>query len=124
MSTKVQDGCSEKLEELSRFQLLRRKKKTVAAMKPIHCASTSTSSSANERAVQDGLWTTLIGITPKPVMSACISTSAVCMKEILPKIVKSKVEEYVKSDENHVRSMRVLYEGGLISKRKYTLHKK
>ena len=120
VSTKVQDGCSEKLEELSRFQLLRRKKKTVAAMKPIHCASTSTSSSANERAVQDGLWTTLIGITPKPVMSAYISTSAVCMNEILPKIVKNKVEEYVKSDKNHVRSMRVLYEGGLISKRKYT----
>lgn len=53
-------------------------------------------------------------------MTAYISTSAVCMNEILPKIVKSKVEEYVKSDENQVRSMHVLYEGGLISKRKYT----
>lgn len=78
------------------FSFCGEKKKTVAATKPIHCASTSTSSSANERAVQDGLWTTLIGITPKPVMSAYISTSAVCMNEILPKIVKSKVEECIK----------------------------
>ena len=42
------------------------------------------------------------------------------MKEILPKLLKNKVDEYVKSDANNVRSMRVLYEGGLISKRKYT----
>ena len=75
---------------------------------------------SNEKAVQDGLWTTLIGITPKPVIAEYISTSKVCMKEILPKLLKSKVDEYVKSDANNVRSMRVLYEGGLISKRKYT----
>ena len=35
-------------------------------------------------------------------------------------LLKNKVDEYVKSDANNVRSMRVLYEGGLISKRKYT----
>ena len=120
VSTKVQKDCSEKLENLSRFQLLRRKKKTVEALKPIHCASNSRSTSLDEKAVQDGLWTTIIGTTPKPVMSEYISTSKVCMDEILPKIVKGKVDEYVKSDANKVRSMRVLYEGGLISKRKYT----
>lgn len=119
VSTKVQVHCSEKAENLSRWQLLRRKKKTVSVLKPVHCAS-SGSSSSNEKAVQDGLWTTLIGITPKPVIAENISTSKVCMKEILPKNLKNKVDEYVKSDANNVRSMRVLYEGGLISKRKYT----
>ena len=119
VSTKVQVNCSEKAENLSRWQLHRRKKKTVSVLKPVHCASGG-SSSSNEKAVQDGLWTTLIGITPKPVIAEYISTSKVCMKEILPKLLKSKVDEYVKSDANNVRSMRVLYEGGLISKRKYT----
>ena len=33
---------------------------------------------------------------------------------------QSRWYEYVKSDANSIRSMRVLYEGGLISKRKYT----
>lgn len=87
--TKVQVHCSEKAENLSRWQLFRRKKKTVSVLKPVHCAS-SGSSSSNEKAVQDGLWTTLIGITPKPVIVENISTSKVCMKEILPKLLKTK----------------------------------
>lgn len=47
----------------------------------------------DERASQDALWTTLIGISPKPIIPAYISTSAVCMNEILPNIVKGKVED-------------------------------
>ena len=115
MSTKVQENCSWKAENLSRWQLLRRKKKTLAALKPIHCASSSNTSSSQEKAVQDRLWTTLIGTTPKPAIAEYISTSRVCMNEILPTI-----DNYVKSDANNIRSVRVLYEGGLISKRKYT----
>ena len=82
--------------------------------------NSSNTSSSQEKAVQDGLWTTLIGTTPKPAIAEYISTSRVCMNEILPTILKSKVDNYVKSDANNIRSMRVLYEGGLISKRKYT----
>ena len=39
VSTKVQVNCSEKAENLSRWQLHRRKKKTVSVLKPVHCAS-------------------------------------------------------------------------------------
>ena len=42
------------------------------------------------------------------------------MQEILPDIVKGKRKHYEQSKGNQVRSLRVLYEGGLISKRKYT----
>lgn len=42
------------------------------------------------------------------------------MHGIIPNIVKAKIKEYEKSKENRVKSMRVLYEGGLISKSKYT----
>ena len=119
VSSKVQNDCSEKLEHLSRFQLLRRKKKTITALKPIHCGSNNMSVS-DDQSVQDGLWTTLIGTTSKQVMETCIANSAVCMNDIIPKIVKRRVKEYEKSDQNQLRSIRVLYEGGMVSKQKYT----
>ena len=42
------------------------------------------------------------------------------MQEIIPGVVKGKIKTYEQSKENQVRTLRVLYEGGLISKRKYT----
>ena len=116
VSSKVQNDCSEKLEHLSRFQLLRRKKKTIAALKPIQCGSNNMSVSDD----QSGLWTTLIRTTSKQVMETYILNSTVCMNDIIPKIVKRRVKEYEKRDQNQLRSMRVLYEGGMVSKRKYT----
>ena len=53
VSTKVQVNCSEKAENLSRWQLLRRKKKTLSVLKPVHCAS-SGSSSSNEKQFRTG----------------------------------------------------------------------
>ena len=58
VSTKVQVNCREKAENLSRWQLHRRKKKIVSVLKPVHCASGG-SSSSNEKAVQDRLWTSV-----------------------------------------------------------------
>ena len=75
---------------------------------------------SDDQSVQDGLWTTLIGTASKQVMETYITNSAVCMNDIIPKIVKRRVQEYEKSDQNQLRSMRVLYEGGMVSKRKYT----
>ena len=45
-------------------------------------------------------------------MGTYIANSAVCMNDIIPKIVKRRVQEYEKSDQNQLRSMRVFYEGG------------
>lgn len=73
---------------------------------------------SDDQSVQDGLWTTLIGTTSKQVMETYIPNSTVCMNDIIPKIVKRRVKEYKKSDQ--LRSMCVLYEGGMVSKRKYT----
>ena len=42
------------------------------------------------------------------------------MNDIIPKIVKRRFKEYEKGDQNQLRSIRVLYEGGMVSKRKYT----
>jgi hypothetical protein len=53
-------------------------------------------------------------------MKKYIELSNTCSKQLVPKIVKKAVKEYENSDQNRVRSMRVLYEGGLVSSRKYT----
>ncbi|CAH3148835.1 unnamed protein product [Porites lobata] len=86
--------------------------------RPIHCGSNM--SVSDDQSVQDGLWTTLIGTASKQVMETYITNSAVCMNDIIPKIVKRRVQEYEKSEQNQLRSMRVLYEGGMVSRRKYT----
>ena len=62
----------------------------------------------------------MIGTASKQGMETYITNSAVCMNDIIPKSVKRRVQEYEKSEQNQLRSMRVLYEGGMVSKRKYT----
>ena len=53
-------------------------------------------------------------------MREYISNSKKCMGSLVPSIVNSKIKEYEKSQANKIRSMRVLYESGLLGKRKYT----
>ena len=122
-SSNILETCSDKLN-LSRSQQLRRKKKTLAAVRSIHCATSASPNPAGVREskpVIDGLWTTLLGTaSTSHAMATYVSQSKVCMKKILPEIVKTKFKQYQLSQENRVRSMRVLYESGLISKRKYT----
>ncbi len=110
-SNRILDSSSEKLD-LSRSQQSRRKQKTVTAMKTIHCG-TDMKLDESLKSVKDGLWTTLIE-TCKHVQSK------LCTGRILPSIIKDKCKEYTTSQSNQIRSMRVLYERGLIGKRKYT----
>jgi len=80
-----------------------RRKKTLSILRPIHVSGSTakeTGPCEENRPVLDGLWSTLVCTASKPEMANYITKS--------------------KSKENQVRSMCVLYEGGLISKRKYT----
>ena len=70
--------------------------------------------------MNDGLWTTLLDTASISQMTTYVSQSKVCMGKVVPEIVKAKFKEFQLSQENQVRSMRVLYECGLIGKRKYT----
>ena len=120
ISSKILPTNSKKLN-LSRKQFFRRRKKTLAALGPIHtCSGATKKSPQDNKPVLDGLWTTLISTASKPEMTNYISNSDICMQEIIPGIVKGKIKYYKQSEGNQVRSLRVLYEGGLISKRKYT----
>lgn len=42
------------------------------------------------------------------------------MELVLPKILENKINDYEKSQKNQIRGMCVLYENGLLGKRKYT----
>ena len=112
----VNPTCSEKLN-LSRKQFLMRRKKILSALRPIHI---STAAREDNKPVLDDLWTTLVCTASKPDMTNYITNSNICMHEIIPNVIKSKIKDYERSKENQVRSMRVFYEGGLISKKKYT----
>ena len=88
-------------------------------MKTIHCG-TDIKPDESLKPVKDGLWTTLIGTCTISELSTYISQSKLCTERVLPSIVKDKCKEYTCSKSNQIRSMRVLYERGLIGKRKYT----
>lgn len=106
---------------MSASQFRRRKQRTVQAVKAIHCDShVYTPEKEQSKSVKDGLWTTLIGSAETGEMKEYISNSNRCMSSVIPSIINSKVKEYEKSEANQIRSMRVLYESGLLGKRKYT----
>lgn len=70
ISSEILPTNSKKLN-LSRKQFFRRRKKTLAALVPIHkCAKTEKKLPQNNKPVLDGLWTTLIYTASKPEMTA------------------------------------------------------
>ena len=96
-------------------------KKTQQALRPIHCGShLFIPERENVKAVNDGLWTTLINSATEGEMKEYIENSTKCMESVLPKILENKVNDNKKSQKNQIRSMRILYENGLLGKRKYT----
>ena len=120
MTSKINPTNSETLS-MSASQFKRRKQKTVQAVKAIHCNShVYTPVEEQTKSVKDGLWTSLISFAETGDMREYISNSKKCMNSVIPSIVNSKVKEYEKSQANQIRSMRVLYESGLLGKRKYT----
>ena len=95
---------------LSACQFRRRKERTVQAeaLKQIHCDShVNTPVKKHTKAINDGLWTTMIGSETNDELKEYVSNSKKCMNSIVPGILA-------------IRSMRVMYEGGLLGKRKYT----
>lgn len=100
-------------------QQTRPKAKTMTALKEIHCNSMSNGAIKSKAAHKAGLWTTLITeISPKELKNYMIHSN-MCMQSVVPVIVKDAVKEYEISEANYVRSAGILYQGGLLSKRKY-----
>ena len=90
ISSEVLSMNSEKLN-LSRKQFFRHRKKTLAALGPIHTYSGATKKLLqNNKPLLDGMWTTLISTASKPDRANYIRNSNICMQGIIPDIVKGK----------------------------------
>ena len=76
---------SEKLN-LSRAQIMRRRKITLEVLRPVHCGM-------KKILVLDGMWTTLINTAPKKCMAEYIRMSKTCT-QIVQQIVQTNIHEY------------------------------
>lgn len=92
----------------------RRKKETIDACADIHGGTDQ-----NKAPVLAGLWVTLIKEAAPSKLASYFSKSQKTLNKVVPKIVKENVAKFESSFENKLRSVRVLYSNGLLSKEKY-----
>lgn len=91
-----------------------RMNETMVSAEIIHGAT-----NINCKPALDGLWATLLNNTPQKQLQNYIeNTPKVISKSVSP-IIKKKVNQYENSSANSTRSLKILYNGGLISKSKY-----
>ncbi len=72
----------------------------------------------NNDAAFDGLWVTLINECSQQQLQSYVEASPKMMK-IIFKVTKAQTKRYEESQDNLVRSLKVLYAKGLLSKEKY-----
>ena len=92
----------------------RRKDETLEACSEIHGAT-----NRDQGLALDGIWCTLINASSPDRMLGYVSQSLKVRKKVLPTVVKKQVKMFEDSTENRLRSIKVLYSGGLLSKEKY-----
>ena len=56
---------------------------------------------------------------PVSHLKGLVRSSKKMMRQIIPDVVRESITEYEKSQDNLIRSIDVLYSGGLMSKAKY-----
>ena len=92
----------------------RRKRETENEAKIIHGAS-----DVDRSPLYDGLWATTMTYAPVSHLKGLVRSSKKMMRQIIPDVVRESITEYEKSQDNLIRSIDVLYSGGLMSKAKY-----
>lgn len=111
----IQPGNSEQLQD--RFVKPRssrkRKHETIEACAEIHGATES-----DKRPCLDGMWVSLVATASSEQLKNYIACSKK-VTNVLPPVVNKAVAEFEESTDNSVRSVKVLYCKGLISKEKY-----
>ena len=91
-----------------------RKTQTVSAAKMLHGATEE-----NMAPAYAGLIAVLNETAPIGMLTDALMKSAKFTEKVIPKIVKQKILEFEKSHANFVRSVNILYRGGIASKQKY-----
>lgn len=113
--SKVEAGNSEKFDvPTAERSAKRRKDETLEACSEIHGATDH-----DQGPALYGMWCILIIGSPPDGMSGYVSQSLKVRKKVLPTVVKKEVKKFEASTENPLRSIKVLYSGGLLSKENY-----
>lgn len=92
----------------------RRRRETIHACGEIHGGT-----SENKGPIVDALWLTLVKEAKPSQLVKYFTLSKKVMTKVVPKVVKENIPTFENSFENKVRSIRVLYSKGLLSKEKY-----
>lgn len=91
-----------------------RRLQTLNAAKMLHGATAE-----NMTPAYAGLMAVLNESAPLSVLSDAMIKCAKFTKKVIPKIVKQKINIFEKSQTNFIRSVNILYRGGIASKQKY-----
>ena len=95
----------------------KRRKLTYDSAKKIH--STPSTEPEVQCATANGLWSTLVTNCKTKVVTGILKKSKTVCKAVVPQLVAKSVAKFEKSSKNFLRSVSVLYKGGIFSKRKY-----
>ena len=82
-------------------------------------ARSSDNESLKRKSALDGIWSTLINSASAHEMKSYIEKSPLVLTNVIPSIVNDAVVKYEHSQKNLVRSLGVLYEGGISSRKQY-----
>ena len=91
----------------------RRREETMQACSEIHDASKE-----NKAPAVDGMWCTLVRESTPARLVRFLVNSKKCRTRVLPSVAKKGVKKFEDNSENVVRSVKILYSGGLLSKEK------
>ena len=119
LATKLDENNSDKVAGFSDNLAGKRRKLIHAAVQDIHSIIKDSDDEA-KIATKCGLWHTLVNSVNNNETTALCKKSKVFSKDVIPDIVQSSVKSFDKSSKNVIRSVSVLYRGGILSKRKYS----
>lgn len=92
----------------------RRRAETISAAKMLYGAGTDNMAPAYE-----GLVAVLNENAPVAMLANIMKKYPKFKKKVIPKIVNEEIRSFENSDKNFVRSVNILYKGGIASKQKY-----
>ena len=82
-------------------------------------ARSSDNTNLKKKSALDGMWNTLINTASAHEMKLYMAKSPMVTTKVIPSIVNDAVVKYEYIQKNMVRSLAVLYEGGISSKKQY-----
>ena len=117
--TKLDENNSDKVIGISHNLASKRRKLTYLAAENIHSCAKATDDEA-KAATKNGLWHTLVtNINGSEITELCKKSKTIG-KVVITEIVQTSIKSFEKSTKNLIRSVSVLYRGGMLSKRKYS----